>query len=171
MVLSQFEYTELAERCEDFSTRLVNNCRTTEEVELVLSQKEGYDLSQKGDKYPRMLLAMEYNHKRVGHHCFIVGQLRYSPADRTPVRNTSDTRTPVVVSRNQPTPFCTVLVPFCSLHFFEAGILFIRVGADVVALKHQRPLSRSLSSHVYAEWHLYNTIVFSSHGSQSVLVG
>ncbi|KAI0225455.1 Short transient receptor potential channel 4 [Lamellibrachia satsuma] len=59
-----FEYTELAESCEDFSTRLINNCRTTEEVELVLSQKEGYDLREKGDKYPRMLLAMEYKHKR-----------------------------------------------------------------------------------------------------------
>ncbi|KAI0225454.1 Short transient receptor potential channel 4 [Lamellibrachia satsuma] len=59
-----FEYTELADRCEDFSTRLVDNCRTTEEVELVLSQREGHTLIKKGDKYPRIMLAIEYDHKR-----------------------------------------------------------------------------------------------------------
>ena len=61
----QFEYHELATSCEDFSTQLVDKCRTTDEVQLVLSQREGHTRLKKGDKYPRILLAIEYDIKRV----------------------------------------------------------------------------------------------------------
>ena len=61
----QFDYSSLEESCEDFATQLVDKCRTTDEVELVLSQKEGCELGDADDKYSRMLLAIEYDHKRV----------------------------------------------------------------------------------------------------------
>ncbi|KAK2172378.1 hypothetical protein NP493_963g00036 [Ridgeia piscesae] len=60
-----FEYHELATSCEDFSTQLVDKCRTTDEVQLVLSQREGHTRLKKGDKYPRILLAIEYDIKRL----------------------------------------------------------------------------------------------------------
>ena len=83
----QFEYHELATSCEDFSTLLVDKCRTTDEVELVLSQREGHTRWMKGDKYPRILLAIEYDIKRVGrsylatsryteHTAHLIGQIR-----------------------------------------------------------------------------------------------
>ena len=55
-----------------------------------------------------------------------VVMLTCSPAHHTPVRNSSDTRTPVSVVRNQLSPFRTVLVPLCFYCVFEVGVLFLQ---------------------------------------------
>ena len=61
---------------------------------------------------------------------YISWEQNFSLVHHTPVRNSSDTRTPVSVTRNQLPPLCTVLVPFWVI--FEAGFRSLQVVAGVV---------------------------------------
>ena len=61
------EYHELSEKCSQLSADLLDQCRTTDEVETLLKRKEGFVLSDhhKLFKYPRVELAVDLDQKKV----------------------------------------------------------------------------------------------------------
>ncbi|KAF0299960.1 Transient receptor potential-gamma protein [Amphibalanus amphitrite] len=62
------EYTELSSQVRQFAVRLLDYCRTTEEVELVVTQRAGCYEGSRPFKYPRILMAADLGQKEFVAH-------------------------------------------------------------------------------------------------------
>ena len=64
----QDDYVEISNQCQQLAVDLLEECRTSEEVSLLL--KQTHDPKVQGvtntTKYPRLTLAVTYHQKRVG---------------------------------------------------------------------------------------------------------
>ena len=65
MLLLQREYDEISAKCREFTVTLLDECRTSEEVEMLLTKKDAHN---KGVAYPRLKLAMDRGIKEVNAH-------------------------------------------------------------------------------------------------------
>ena len=63
----QNEYIQLADKCSKFAVELVDECRTSEEVVSVLSQKSGLKEEESGKttRFARAVFAVDYEQKEV----------------------------------------------------------------------------------------------------------
>ena len=60
------EYEEIAQHCRKLSVELLDQCKETSEVQLILQESTGankYFRHSSYMKYPRLRLAIEHNHK------------------------------------------------------------------------------------------------------------
>ena len=60
------EYEEIAQQCRNLSVELLDQCKKTSEVQLILQETTGaskYFRNSSFMKYPRLRLAIEHNHK------------------------------------------------------------------------------------------------------------
>ena len=62
----QDEYREVSKACRDFAVALLDECRTSDEVQLLLKQDHDAELgTTPGGRYPRLRLAVNYKQKEV----------------------------------------------------------------------------------------------------------
>ena len=64
----QVEYGEIARKCRRFATELLDLCRTTTEVEILLRNVHGVkevNLAGHKTEFPRVLVSLHYNQKEV----------------------------------------------------------------------------------------------------------
>ena len=59
---SQKDYDEISTKCRQFTVSLLDECRTSEEVELLLKKEDPQNI---GVQYPRLKLAMDMGVKEV----------------------------------------------------------------------------------------------------------
>lgn len=64
---NQKEYKDLSKQCSNFATDLLNQCRNTQEVQLVLTRTEGFE-DQRPHRFSRLHLAVQYQQKEFVTH-------------------------------------------------------------------------------------------------------
>ncbi|GFV95851.1 transposable element Tcb2 transposase [Trichonephila clavipes] len=64
-VRKQTDYAELREQVRSFTVELINQCRNTDEVELLLKLPGGFDFDTQKTEFPRLQIALDYKQKEI----------------------------------------------------------------------------------------------------------